>query len=540
MRVGLVVRAAAIGVATAAVAPLLWLVVRATQGGWERFFALVGSSRTLGLVGTTIGITAGTLVVAMAFAAPLAWLVARTDLPARRAISIAAALPLAIPSYVGAFGLVALAGPRGALQAMLAPFGVERLPALVYGPFGAILVLGVFSYPYLYLPLVAGLRGLDPALEENARLLGAGRHRRLRTVILPQLARPFSAGCLLVALYALSDFGAVSITRVATLTVSIDNAWRSLLDRSEAAGLGLVLVALAALLVAIETVLVRGLPRGSARPIRRGALLPLGRWRPWALASALAAITLALIAPLATMVWWGLRGLRAGLDLEVALRPALTSTSLALAAAVAGVVAAWPVAWWSARSGGRVARLLERATWLGHALPGLVLALGLVFLAIRFAHPLYQTTALLVMAYVVRFLPEALGPLRASLAHVPPALGEVAQSLGRRPHEVLATIVLPLALPGALAGAGLVALTTLKELPATLVLRPIGLETLATRVWRASAEGLWAEAAVPALVLVAIAAPITWFLALRPLLGRELPEPGSVAAVVVEASEEVV
>lgn len=519
MTPGRVAPAAALAVAAATVAPLAWLAWRAAEDGGASLRAAFAAGRTFRLLATTAGVAAGALLLAVLLAAPLAWLVARCDLPWRRPLAVAAALPLVIPSYVGAFALVAFAGPRGALQGLLAPLGVERLPAFVYGPGGAVLALGLFSYPYLYLPLVAALRALDPALEESAALLGAGPWRRLATVVLPQVARPFAAGALLVALYALADFGAVSITRVATLTVSIDNAWRSLLDRGEAASLALVLVALALLLVAAEALVVRGLPRAAARPARPAPTLALGRWRPFALAYVLLVLTLALAAPLAVVAFWAWRGLEGGLALDFAAGAAGTSAALAVAAALAALLAAWPLAWWSARGGGRLARLAERCAWLGHGLPGMVLALGLVFLAIRFAYPLYQSLALLVAAYALRFLPEALGPLRAALARLPPALEEAARSLGRGPASVALTITWPLARPGALAGAGLVALTTLKELPATLILRPIGTETLATRVWRASAEGLWAEAALPALLLVAIATPITWWLALRPLLG---------------------
>lgn len=512
---GLLLRGAATFVAIAAALPLVWLVVRASGAGGQDLLALALAPRTRTLLATTAIVTFATLVLASALAIPLAWLVTRTDLPGRRLIAVLAALPLVIPSYIGAFALVALLGPRGAFQNVLEPFGIERLPQIVYGVPGAILVLGLLSYPYLYLPLVGGLSTLDPALEENARLLGAGKHRRLRTILLPQLVRPFASGCLLVALYALSDFGAVSITRVATLTVSIDNAWRSLLERSEAAGLGLILVAFGVVLIALETWLVRGAPAASVRPRRQAPLHALGPTRWWIFSAVVAVLGFALIAPLAAIGWWALRGLSAGIDLELTLAPALTSLGLATAAAVLAVLAAWPVAWWSARVGSPASRLVERAVWIGHALPGLVLALGLVFFAIRLAHPLYQTTLLLVVAYMLRFLPEALGPQRAALARVPARLEEAARALGRSPAAAARTVLVPLALPGVLAGAALVALTTLKELPATLVLRPTGVETLATRIWSAAADGRWAEAAVPALLLVALAAPITWMVSLR-------------------------
>ena len=150
-------------------------------------------------------------------------------------------------------------------------------------------------------------------------------------------------------------------------------------------------------------------------------------------------------------------------------------------------------------------RPLELLSHAGFALPGLVVALALVFAALRSGW-LYQSLTLLVLAYVVLFLPQALGATRAALLQVSPSLGEAARGLGRRPWQVLGTITLPLASRGVVAGAALVFLTTMKELPATLILSPIGFEPLAVRVWTASSEAFFAQAALPALILIALSA----------------------------------
>ena len=171
--------------------------------------------------------------------------------------------------------------------------------------------------------------------------------------------------------------------------------------------------------------------------------------------------------------------------------------------AVAATLAAVPVAVWSARGGGRTARLVERAAFTGYALPGIVVALSLVFVGLRLG-PLYQTTTMLVLAYVVLFLPQAVGAVRASLLQVPPNLEEAARTLGDGPTRALFRAVLPLARGGAASGAALVFLTTVKELPATLLLAPIGFDTLATRVWATTTEAFFARAAVPALLLLLV------------------------------------
>jgi iron(III) transport system permease protein len=187
---------------------------------------------------------------------------------------------------------------------------------------------------------------------------------------------------------------------------------------------------------------------------------------------------------------------------------------------VAAVALSIPVAAWAVRTGSRMARLTDRLTSAGYALPGLVVALAFVFFATRLAPWAYQTLGLLVAAYLVRFLPEALAATRAALLAVPPALEEAGRTLGRGQAAVLLTLTLPMVRSGLLAGGGLVFLTTLKELPATLILRPIGFETLATRVWSAAGEGIYSQAAVPAMLLVLVSAPVMYLLVIRPSLAE--------------------
>jgi iron(III) transport system permease protein len=188
------------------------------------------------------------------------------------------------------------------------------------------------------------------------------------------------------------------------------------------------------------------------------------------------------------------------------------------AAAVVAVAASIPVAVWAVRYPSRVARVIARLSYSGYALPGLVIALSLVFLVTRHFRGMYQTLGLLIVAYCIRFLPEALSATRSALAAVAPAFEEAARSLGDGTWRVLRAITLPLIRSGLLAGAGLVFLTSMKELPATLILRPIGFETLATRIWSAASEGVFSEAAAPSLMLLVASAVPVWMLIIRPAL----------------------
>jgi iron(III) transport system permease protein len=491
--------------------PLVYLAIRAGTGGadaWE----VLGRRGTGRLVWNSGLLVVAVVACAVAIGVPLAWLVVRTDLPGRRFWAAAAALPLVIPSYVSALALLGAFGPRGLLQRLLeGPFGVERLPE-IYGFGGALVALTLSTYPYVFLLVAAALRSLDPALEEAARALGDSPWRSFRRVTLPALRPSIGAGGLLVALYVLSDFGAVSLMQYDALTRAIYLQYRALFDRDPAAVLALVLVVLTAIVLVLEGRARRGAGyRSTPGTPRAPRAVALGRWRFPALAFCGAVVTLFLAVPLAVLGYWSARGD----GIELAWRAAGNSlVASALAAAVA-VVAALPVAVLAQRFASGWTAALERASFAANALPGIVIALSLVFFGARYGGPLYQTLALLVFAYVVRFFPQALAGVGSALGAVSPRLEEAARGLGRGPLAVAASVTAPLIRPGLLAGAALVFLSAMKELPATLLLRPIGFETLATEVWKFTSLGAYSRAAPPALLLIVVSAPLLYLLAGR-------------------------
>ena len=486
--------------------PVAYLLVR-TAGAWPAVVDLLLRPNTWAIAGRSLVLVAAVTAAGVLLAVPLAWLTARSDLPGRRFWATATVLPLAIPSYVGSFLYVVALGPRGLLQRLLAPLGVERLPDL-HGFWGAFLVMTLFTYPYILLTVRAALLRLDPSLEEASYSLGKGRWETFRAVILPQLRPAILAGARLVALYTLAEFGAVATLRYETFTWALYVQYQSAFDRATAGGLALVLVAVALAILAADAALRerwryhRDTP-GTPRP---PAPVPLGAWRWPAVAFCAAVCLLALGVPLAVLAYWTVRGVLEGGWWELLGPATFHSLYVSALAAVATVLAALPVAALSARYPGRWSALVERGSYLGFAIPGIVIALALVFFSVRFLLPLYQTVALLVAAYVMVFLPTALGPVRASLLQVDPKLEEVARSLGRRPWQVLATVTLPLVRPGLLAGAGMVFLVTMKELPITLILSPAGFDTLATSVWSSISEAFFGQAAVKSLLLVAASA----------------------------------
>jgi len=508
----LVVAAAAVGVAGAL--PLAYLVRRALSADAEAR-SLVPLSTTVELVVATALLAAGVVAFALALGAPLAWLVVRTDLPGRRLWGLAATLPLVIPSFVAALALLGALAPRGLLQQALEPFGVTALPE-IFGYWGALLALTLSTYPYVFLLTAAGLRAADPSAEDAARSLGAGGLAVLLRVTLPSLSRSLAAASLLVALYVLSDFGAVSLMGYSTLTTGIYVRYESLLALDAAAVLALVLVGLAVVVVGLagRGRLRRTIYRSTPGPGRAAQIVHLGRWRWPALAFCATVIGLFLVLPLGVLVWWSLQADPLGGRAPVAWNAALNSAVAAGTAAAVAAVLVLPVALLAWRYPSRLSRALERLTLFPNALPGIAVGLAFVFFSARVGF-LYQSLAVLLVAYLVRFMPFALASTRASLDSVSPRLEEAARSLGRAPLRATTSVVLPLARSGILAGAALVFLSTVKELPATLLLRPIGFETLATEIWKGTSLGAYSAVAPSALLLVAVAAPLLYLLSWR-------------------------
>ena len=494
----------------------VYLAIRSLGAGdelWDAFFRL----RVLEILLRTLLLVATVTVASILLALPLAWLTIRTDLPLARVWGVLVALPLVIPSYVAGFTVVVALGPRGMLQGFLESLiGIERLPDINGFP-GAMLTLTLLSYPYVLLTVRAALQRLDPSLEDSSRSLGYSRWATYRRVIIPLLRPSVAAGGLLVALYTLSDFGAVSLLRYETFTWAIFIQYEAALDRTLGAAFSLALVFLALTLLVGE-ILTRGRSRyyrvdqGAVRP---AALIPLGRWRWPAVGFCALVVGLSLALPMSVLIYWVVRGVGAGEPLLVLWAAAGNSLLVSGLAAAAAVLAALPIAALSVRHPGLLSALLERITYVGFALPGIAVALGLVFFGAHFARFIYQHLSLLILAYVILFLPAAVGSARTSLLQVNPRVEEAARSLGRAPLQVFASVTLPLVRPGILAGAALVFLLTMKELPATLILRPIGFPTLATSIWSAASEAFFAQAAAPALLLILVSSAPLAFLMLR-------------------------
>jgi iron(III) transport system permease protein len=368
--------------------------------------------------------------------------------------------------------------------------------------------LTLFTYPYLLLSIRAGLRNLDPTLIEAARGLGYTPWQSFWRITLPGLRQSIVAGALLVALYVISDFGAVATMRFTTFTRAIYVQYLNSFDRSLAALLALVLVIVTLLLLfAAQRIQGRRTTyRSGVGTARKQTLVTLGGWRWPALFFCGLIVGMALIMPTGVIVYWLLRGLAAGESLQPVWQATLNSVKASGLAALVTVIGALPVAYLAVRFPSRISLWVSRLVYMGYGLPGVVIALSLVFLGANYLTPLYQTLTMLVFGYAVRFLPQAMGTLRANLLQISPRLEEAARSLGLTQRQTLWQVTAPLLRPGLWAGVALVFLSTIKELPATLLLGPTGFTTLAIQIWSATEEAFFARAAAPALLLLAVSA----------------------------------
>lgn len=490
--------------------PLIYLVVRALEADLAQLSDLVVRMRTVELLVKTVGLAVAVLVLATLIAFPLAWLTARTDLRGKRLITWLGVLPLAVPGYVMAYVLLATTGSYGTVAEV---FGVS-IPR-ISGFWGAWLALSLYTFPYMFLNLRTALLDLDPSLEESARALGYNRLQTFRHIIVPQLRPGFLAGGLLVALHVLGDFGVVSLMRFETFSYALYTQYAGAFDRIYAAWLALMLLALTVVVLFLEARLLRGLflhRTGSgtsreARPVRLGGW----RWVGYGFAAVVALASVAL--PVVTVGHWMISS---GAGVSSGLWSALwASVSASLPAALGAALLALPIAYLSVRRSSRFTKSLERIAYFGYAIPPLAFALAFIFFALGAAPWLYQTMALLIFAYVLHFLAEAIGPIRTALYQAPPRLEEAARALGRSPLQAFFEATFPLLRKGVLVSIALVFLSAVKELPITFLLSPTGFQTLALGVWSSANEALFGEAAPFALAIMAFSAAFVGLLLLR-------------------------
>ena len=446
------------------------------------------------LVNTVTLMIAGVALSAV-IATACAWLVERTDVPLPRLWRGLLVAPLAVPAFVNGYAWVSLTHA-------------------VEGFAGAVLIVSLSYFPFIYLPVTASLQRIDPAFEETARTLGLGRAAAFTRIVLPQLRPALLGGGLLVALHLLAEFGALQMLRFPTFTTAIYEQFGSTFN-GPAANLTASVLALLCLVVLLVELRLRGrttLARIGGGAPRREVRVRLGRARTPSIGVLLVVVALALGVPIASLVRWMVVGASTTFPVADLVSTTMTTLGLAAAGAAGATVLAIPVALLVVRHASRTSTLVERSTFTASALPGIVIALALVSLSLQFTPAVYQTTLVLIAAYVIMFASRAVVGVRAALDHAPPVLEDVAGALGQGSWSTFRRVTLPLVAPGVGAGAALVFIAIATELTATLLLAPIGTRTLATQFWSESSSLSYGAAAPYALLLVLLSIPATFLL----------------------------
>jgi iron(III) transport system permease protein len=468
--------------ALTSIAPLAYLFDIASDRGLNFVWDEIWQQRTIELVARSLFLAASVSIASVLISVPAAWLVTRGDIPFRSGWRVLLALPLAIPSYLAAFAWI------------------SWRPSMA-GFTGAFVVLTLVTYPYVFLPVCAALSRLNPAIEEIAVIHGRGRSLQLILLAARQVRGSIATGALLVALYVLSDFGAVATMRYDAFTWVIYSSYRSGFNPSRAAILAIVLVLIALVLLFGEKIL-RGKNESllsarsvDANPRHRVSIKPV------AIAFLSTIIIFALAFPIWRVVTWVYRyGSEDSMaDIATALWHSVFFSGLAAATTI---LLALPIGILAGRYPSRSTTLLEQSTYVTHALPGIVIAISMVFLGVRLLEPIYLRTPLLVIAYVALFLPVAVGSIRSAAEQIPDSLDEVSRSLGLSQLGIVQRVTLPLLAPGLLSAGALVVLAGMKELPVTMLLRPTGSETLATRLWTYTSVSDYAGAGPYALAII--------------------------------------
>lgn len=503
--------------------PLVYIFIRAAGAepeAWQRLF----QARIWKLFGNTLGLVAAVTGGALLTGVSMAWLTERTDLPGRKIFRWMLAMPLAIPAYIGGIVHLALLRPHGGVipKFLEGLFGQPVSLPSPLGFWGAAFILTLFMYPYVYLLSGAAFRTLHASLEEASRVFGRTPLQTLFHVTLPALRPGLTAGALLVALDILAEYGTVALLRYETFSSAIFVQLSGRYDRSAASVLSGILVAIAILILWGE-IRLQGRARFTQMESNWRPAPPaqLGRWRIPAFFLVAGVVSASLLVPVGVLLVWSLQAFLNPQTMSVLFHTgsqgfgsyvwnSLWSSSTA---AVIAVLLSIPVALLSVRYPNRFSKFISRLCQVGYAIPGVVIALSLVLLVNRFLPFLYATPFVVVIAYVLRHMPQAVRASESALNQLSPSLEEAARVMGRTSLQTLFQITLPLILPGLLAGGSLVFLTSLKELPATLLLRPAGFDTLAVRVWVWAGEGFYFQAAPAALLLVlASALPLSFLL----------------------------
>lgn len=497
-------------VASLVLAPIAALAVTALRGSedlWQHLIAYVlpVAARDTAVLLAGVGLLAATL------GTTLAWLVTAYEFPGRRVLNWALLLPLAVPTYIIAYAYLDILHPVGVVQSAIRTLlGYDsprefRLPD-IRSMTGCIVLLGFVLYPYVYLAARAMFLMQSANLLDAARTLGLSRRAVFFRVALP-LARPaIAVGVSLTLMETLNDIGASEFLGVRTLTVAVYTTWSTRADLPGAAQIALAMLAVVTALVVFER---RARRRRSyandaqhPRPLtphRMGRAAGLAT-----LAFASLPVVIGFVVPALYLADASLDRIRLDGLSPAIVTEAINTVVISLAGTALTMLAALLVVYAARLHRGRWPAFLTRAASVGYAVPGIVLAIGLLPVVTSVHLAILTSGAAIVLAYTIRFLAIASGGIESGFSRVPSSVDDAARVLGEPPGRRLWRIHLPILRPALASSALLVFVDCMKELPATLLLRPVGFETLATHLYGDAVRGTYEDAAIAALLIVVV------------------------------------
>lgn len=488
--------------------PVIYLFLKITFG-INLFVDFIFNYKILKIALNSILLVFLVVFLATAIALPLAFLNVRTNLPFAKYLLSISVLPIALPSYVMATTQIELWGPRGIVYDILSNFfEIAPLPSF-YGLSGSVIVLGLITYPYIYIGLCATFRRFDFQMIDASRTLGASVSKTFNRIIIPLVLPTIASGSLLVSLYVLSDFGAVALLRFNTFTIAIFNRMYSSIGNYGVLELCSLVIVFCFIILFIES-----RSRTNSRYFSNSTsvnlkILDLGYWKWVILPFALLPTVLGFLLPVMILLYWLISGIFFETSFinvyEDLFSEIIGSVTISLISSIIITFLATIVVLIIRKKIRVISFIIEKTSYIGLSLPGIVVAMSLVFFTINYLDFIYQTYIVLIFGYLISFLPAALTPVKSSVSQIDPSLEEASYSLGKGKIMTFYNVIVKLSIPGVSYGGVLVFILCIKELPLTLILSPLGFSTLATSIWSSASEAFFMDTAAASLVLILVA-----------------------------------
>lgn len=486
--------------------PLIYIIYQAANANKDSWSKMLNGKIPI-LLFNTISLALVTAAIASIIAFTLAWLVIKTDLPFKKTFNWLAAMPLAIPVYIATFTYITILGPAGAIPKLTSKVLNTTVSELnfnfIYSFMGVALIFSFFTYPYIYLLVCTSLKNIDGNLEDASIASGLKLRETFKRVILPLIMPSIFSGSLLVIIYVMAEFGAISMLRFESFTRVIYLQLIGRYDRASATILSSVLVLCIFIFLWIENYIrTRKILYTSNNTQKSSKIYKLNKWKTPCLLLVLIIFTFTLFIPITTLIFWSIKGVFSGV-LSIKIFKYITdSLMLSLITATVITLIALPVSFVNTRYKNKLYKLICKLSYTGYALPGIITALGTIFIFNRFLPGLYKTLFCLIAAYSIKLLPQCLQGQENALLQLSSSYEETSLTLGYKPWTTLRKVTIPLMKGGIISGWALVFISVSKELPATLLLRPPGFDTMAVRVWIDASEGIYTSASPIALLLI--------------------------------------